>query len=311
MENLFHGISRIMLSLARATQPNIGSLRFNDSGSITVETRPLLCANTILESEGAPRVLDRTYETTGSFIDDLLRFRRAAFRAQPNAVNDEEDCYLQMSHMVFLEDMKALINQHHSEGLFVLQFQDLHASNIFVDDEWNIIALIDLEYICALPPSMMNVPYWLSVDAIDDVSEQMDAFSEMREAFMHVFRDEEESFGRSRDELLALTMEKAWDSQSYWFYCCFTSVDGITCCVEDHLFKALDIRLSPDEEMDWAKSMAARWSSDVECIVRQKLDDKAAYNEDVARHYETRMNGRINGTGVPTSEVPTLRNVSL
>ena len=60
VENLTRGISRIMLSLAKKAQSSIGSLRFNDDTSVTLANRPLLCTSSILESEGAPKVLGRT-----------------------------------------------------------------------------------------------------------------------------------------------------------------------------------------------------------------------------------------------------------
>jgi hypothetical protein len=34
-----------------------------------------------------------------------------------------------------------------------------------------------------LPPSMINVPYWLTVDNIDDIAENMDAYNEMHKTF--------------------------------------------------------------------------------------------------------------------------------
>lgn len=74
--------------------------------SITLANRPIFCTNSILESEGAPRTVNRTHATSGSFIDYMIRFREEAFRAQPNAVNDEDDCHLQMLHMVLLRLLK-------------------------------------------------------------------------------------------------------------------------------------------------------------------------------------------------------------
>lgn len=173
LRNLIRGTSQIMLSLASEPQPYIGSLRFNDDGSTALANRPLLCANLILESEGAPRVVDKTYVTLGSFTDAMLRFREEAFCAQPNAVNDEHDCRLQMLQMILLRRMKAHLVDRHSRGPLVLQVTDLHASNIFVDDEWNVVALVDLEYVCALHPDIINVPHWLLVDAIDEVSDRI------------------------------------------------------------------------------------------------------------------------------------------
>jgi hypothetical protein len=158
LQNLLRGISRIMTSLASKAQPCIGLLRFNDDGSTTPTNHPLLCANSLLESEGAPRTVDKTYTTTGTFMDDMLRFRDRALSALPNAVNDEEDCHPQMLHMMLCRRLKSHFVDQHSEGPFVLQYTDYHASNVFVDDERNIVALINLDFVCALPPNMMTVP---------------------------------------------------------------------------------------------------------------------------------------------------------
>ena len=84
----------------------------------------------------------------------MLKFREEAFSAQPNVVNDEEDCRLQTLHITMLRLLKNQFFDSHSEGPFVLQLTDLHSSNIFVDDDWNIVAIIDLEFMCALPPDM-------------------------------------------------------------------------------------------------------------------------------------------------------------
>ncbi|KAG7146782.1 hypothetical protein HYQ46_004410 [Verticillium longisporum] len=49
------------------------------------------------------------------------------------------------------------------------QLTDFHASNILVDKLWNVTGLIDLEWICALPLEMLDVPYWLTGCAIDQI----------------------------------------------------------------------------------------------------------------------------------------------
>lgn len=287
MRNLCRGISRIMLSLASKPQPCIGSLRFDDDGSTKLATRPLFCAHSILESEGAPRALNGTYTNHLSFIKDMLRFREEAFAAQPNAVNDEEDCYLQMLHMMLLRRLRPHFARH-SDGPFVLQFTDFHASNILVDDEWNIVALIDLEYVCALPPGMMAVPHWLLVDAIDEVIDHIDEFKKIHETFMDVFRDEERRTSRDRETRLALSIQDSWTTYASWFYECLTSINGIACCLEDHIYQKFHFNPSRIEERCLSRSMSLRWSPDPANFVQQKLRDKANYNEDMARHFEGR-----------------------
>jgi hypothetical protein len=286
MENLCRDISRIMLSLASKSQSNIGSLRFNNDGSIALASRPLFCAHSILESEGAPRVVDKTYKTSANFIDDLLQFREEAFRAQPNAVNDEEDCYLQILHMILLRRWKPQLLDSNAEGPFALQLTDFHANNIFVDDQWNIVALIDLEFVCALPTSMMSVPHWLSVDAIDEIGDQPNTFGEMHDFFMQIFRDQERSLNHEHSIQLASTIQDAWVTGSYWFYRCFTSINGMACCLEDHLYEKFQFGLSQDEERRYAKMTSSEWSSDPKAFVEQKLRDKTKYNNDMAQLFD-------------------------
>jgi hypothetical protein len=278
-----------MLSLASKPQQRIGSLRINDDGSTTLANRPLLCATSILESEGAPKVVDQPYTTLGSFADALLRFREDAVRAQPTAANDEEDCRLQMLQMVLLRRMKAHFVDWHYWGPFVLQLTDLHASNVFVDDHWNVVALIDLEYVCALPPGMMDVPHWLLVDAIDEVSGRMDDFERVHGLFVSILRDEEKSLQAEQCVSLASAIQDAWTRSSCWFYRCFTSIEGLACCIEDHLYKKFRFAPSLVEETRLARSLSSRWSADAEGFVEQKLRDKARHDDDLARHFDRQL----------------------
>ena len=289
VENLTRGISRIMLSLAKKAQSSIGSLRFNDDTSVTLANRPLLCTSSILESEGAPKILDQTYKTCGHFIDDMLKFREEAFSAQPNAVNDEEDCHLQMLHITMLRLLKSQFVDSHSEGPFVLQLTDLHSSNIFVDDDWNIIAIIDLEFMCALPPSMINVPYWLTVDNIDDIAENMDVYNKMHKTFLGVLQSEEQNANLQSYIQLASAIQESWTSYSSWFYRSLTSINGMAYCLEDHLYEKFNFNISREEEDQWMKLMSAFWPSDSKKFVERKLREKAKYNEDVARHFEKKL----------------------
>ena len=290
VENLTHGISRIMLFLAKKKQSRIGSLKFNGDNSITLANRPLLCTSSILESEGAPKILDKSYKTCGHFIDDMLKFREESFSTQPNAVNNEEDCHLQMLHITMLRLLKSQFVDSHSEGPFVLQLTDLHSSNIFVDDDWNIVAIIDLEFMCALPPSMANVPYWLVVDNIDDIADNMDAYSKMHKTFLDVLQSEEQATSLGNEVRVASAIQQSWTSYSTWFYRSLTSINGMGYCVEAHLYEKFNLSISTEEEDQWMKLMSSFWPTDSKQFVERKLRDKAKYNEDVTRHFEAKLN---------------------
>jgi hypothetical protein len=188
-------------------------------------------------------------------MNDMLRSREEAFSAQPNAVNDEEDCYLQMFHLMLLRRLKPHFVRH-SDGPFVLQFTDFHASNIFVYDQWNIVALIDLEFVCAFPPDMMSMPHWLSVDAIDNVCENIDAFHKMQEIFIEIFLEEERVMGHENVVRLAPLTQEALETSSCWYYQALTSVNGVACSLEDHIYEKFQFSPRLAEERRLARRMS-------------------------------------------------------
>jgi len=53
-----------------------------------------------------------------------------------------------------------------------MQSTDLHLSNIFVDSDWDVTAIVDPEWIYSRPASMIDVPYWISGHAIDEIGEE-------------------------------------------------------------------------------------------------------------------------------------------
>lgn len=163
-QRLFSSLSKIMLSLARLPQLRIGAFQFHSDGTVTLSNRPLLCSTVLLENYGAPRTMrkDDTYRCTDSFVSEMLTFHHR-FLSQPNAIYSEGDCRGQMAVKTLLRAFyHRYIKREYRHGPFLLQLTDLHASNIFVDDDWNLTCLIDLEWLCALPAEMLNVPYWLT-----------------------------------------------------------------------------------------------------------------------------------------------------
>lgn len=135
-----------MLTLGKVPLPYIGSFTMDNEGVISLTNCLLRYQLHQLENKGIPAAIARgtTYETTESYLFDVLAYHDSHLVHQLNAVNDE-DC---RSQMAALASIRAVLlrfireNLHH--GLFILTLADLHQSNIFVDDEWNIKYLIDL-----------------------------------------------------------------------------------------------------------------------------------------------------------------------
>ncbi|RMZ80972.1 hypothetical protein DV738_g2348, partial [Chaetothyriales sp. CBS 135597] len=93
----------------------------------------------------------------------LLELEGRGLLHDPNMIYDGDDCRGNMAAKTLLRAVSHhYINKARRNGPFLLQFTDLHASNIFVDEAWNITCLLDLEWVCALPSEMLAVPYWLT-----------------------------------------------------------------------------------------------------------------------------------------------------
>jgi hypothetical protein len=160
--NLFKGLARITLSLARVPLPRIGSFTFRDDGTIALSNRPLTSTLAIMESYSTPRAIEQntTYECVDPYVSDLLAYHDRRFLNQPNAVFNEADGQGKMAKKVLLRAIGHHFRRRDlRNGPLALRLTDLHQSNIFVDELWNIKYLIDLEWACSLPIDMLDAPY--------------------------------------------------------------------------------------------------------------------------------------------------------
>jgi hypothetical protein len=126
----------------------------------------------ILENAGAGRCVQQyqVHRLVDSYISDLFALHDQSFLCSRNAVYDEEDCRAQMAVRTAMRSVAHhYLTRDFRNGPFVLQFSDIHGSNIFVDEEWKITCLIDLEWIIAGPIEMLRVPSWLSGKPIDEI----------------------------------------------------------------------------------------------------------------------------------------------
>lgn len=82
------------------------------------------------------------------------------------------------------------IRRETRDGPFLLQPTDLHASNIFVDEDRN-TCLLDPEWISALPLEMPAVPHWNTGCSIDEI--QGDKYRELDQAHQEFLQILEET----------------------------------------------------------------------------------------------------------------------
>ena len=174
--NLYRSFSRVMLSLARIPQPRIGAFRLRDDGTIALDNRPLVSTMTILESEGAPRTIhrDQTFNRVDDYIESMIDFHEQRFLAAPHAAVSKFDGQLQMATWVFLRSLlRHFVNRERNTGPFVLQLTDKNHCNFLVDEDWNVTAMYDLEFIISAPVESMDTPKWLSWASLDEIAYTM------------------------------------------------------------------------------------------------------------------------------------------
>lgn len=166
-----------------------------------------------LENEGIQTDITRnpTYSATESYYLDLLACHDNIIKYKPNAIHNKEDGEEQLAALTM---MKALLPRYIIRNLrhgFALTLTDLHPSNIFVDSNWNITKLIDLEWACSLPTEMLHPPYWLTGQAIDMLEgEELKEYTTVHRVFMDIFEREEKKQNMSHTAL-SRTMWRGWE----------------------------------------------------------------------------------------------------
>lgn len=281
-QHLFRDMSRITLSLARIPHPRIGSFRFDANGTVTLSNRPLLCNMTILENDGTPRIIPQhvTYTSTDQFVSDIMSIHDARLVSNPNATFSDRDCQRDMAFKVLARACAHhYIRQESRNGPFLMQFGDLHRSNIFVDKDWNIKWLVDLEWINALPVEKMAVPFWLAGQDFDEVVDaHLAEYDHIRREYMEIFEKEEKLADAQHGWHLTDVMHEGWNSGAAWFWQGLSSTNALDLVFDHHLLPKFFLG-----HLTFAqKELLSRfWCEDSAVAVARKVDEYKAYEKDL------------------------------
>jgi hypothetical protein len=119
-------------------------------------------------------------------------------------------------------------------GPFIFSLIDLHPSNIFVDDKWNITSLVDLEWACSRPIEMTEIPYWLTNQGVDQIAtEEHDV---ARAEFMASMRAEEKKLDctatadasdKATPPRLSDVLQHTWETGTFWYALALSSPTGL------------------------------------------------------------------------------------
>lgn len=219
-----------------------------------------------------------TYTSADPFIRDLLAYQDRRLRFQPNAILGRPDGVFQLSALVALRALLPVFwGQGSREDAFVLTLPDLHKSNMFVDDDWNIVGVIDLEFAPVQPQQMVNVPHWLSDKSIDElVGPALEEYKGIYERFVDILEDEEAA--RQHDHCFSRRLREDWQTGKFWYNAALRSSNGFPIVFEQNIQPRFFAKFDRNVE---GLSLLQLWGENYEDFIAAKIQDTARYEESV------------------------------
>ncbi|RDW81395.1 uncharacterized protein DSM5745_04952 [Aspergillus mulundensis] len=292
--NLLRDLSKIYLSLCKTPLPKIGSLLIDNDGILQLANRPLNMTIQILENECIPTDMPRgiTYERADTFVADILTCHDNRLRHQPNAIESPVDYFYQAARLTAMRTIAPLfLSQDLRQGPFIYSLTDLHASNIFVDDDWHITSLVDLEWACSLPIEMVQLPYWISgATAIDCVDYH--EHNEVQRTFVEILAAEEDlTYSCSSNKVsstplkLSQVMDRTWKNRMFWYHLALETPTGLWTIFDREIQPPL-IKGSGKEHGYFGPIMTYYWTRNTLSILHGKMKDKEAYDTQLQHEFE-------------------------
>ncbi|WEW57643.1 hypothetical protein PRK78_003110 [Emydomyces testavorans] len=294
-QNLYRSMSRIMISLARLRQPRIGSWTIDNAGHISLSNRPMLSHFAVLENWNIPTDIPRhmTYTSADTFYLDLLAGHDNRLLYQGNAAFDEKDARAQAKDLVL---MRALLHRftdrNFCDGPFVMQLTDMHISNIFVDKDWSITHIIDLEWACSLPIENLLPPWWLTEKCVDQIKGfEYESFQACYMQFTDIFEQEEVKMPLYYGHLFSLAriMKSSLENRRYWYLHALQTPKGLFNLFRTHLQPLFDI---PSKDTVRA-AVSSFWTPGMTGFVDMKQKEYAQYQQEVCDIFNSRKSGRF------------------
>ena len=294
-QNLYKSMSRIMLDLARHPLEKIGSFTIHNSGEIKLSNRPLTLRLAVLENEDIPTEMprDRCYSTTDLYLYDLLHCLDLKLRHQPNAVRNKYDAEAQMAvHTILRALLPYYIEKNLRHGPFTFTWTDPHASNIFVDKNYNITSIVDLEWFCSLPTEVQHPPFWLSGHAVDDLDgENEHDFMSVCDDFLEVLAKEEDGLSLASPGFYNNTMREAVKKGMHWFWACVQQPRATYNLFLDHVQPHFAPTHSQEEEaIQFQQIVGPYWTYNAPGFIDRKISERSKYLHQLKFKYGTQTN---------------------
>ncbi|KAB8356572.1 hypothetical protein FH972_024154 [Carpinus fangiana] len=283
--NLFRGLAKILVTLSHVPLPRIGSFTIDDKGLLSLTNRPMTWDIFKLENEHVPTDIPRdlTYSTTDSFVSDILHLHRSRLRHLLNAANNKFDCLYQMQTLTLARSLFPLLFRRDlRHGPFILALPDLHQSNILVDEDWNIVKIIDLEFAASLPIECQHTPTWLTGEGTDQLTP--DTYDPPRQEFMRALKEEEERI-HDQEGTLSSIMEQGWVTGTFWAALALQSPTALFAICTERILPAFTIE-DDAQELSAPRLLMKLWGLDYQDLSEAKAADKQNYDKQLEEVFE-------------------------
>jgi len=207
----------------------------------------------------------------------MLAYQENRMRYQLNSILGRPDGVFQLSALAALRALFPVFWKHPSpqEDAFVLTLPDLHQSNMFVDEDWNIVGVIDLEFAPVQPQQMVNVPLWLSDKDISELyGPDRDEFKPLHDLFIDILEGEET--GRQQGHALSKRLREDWRTGKIWYNAALRSSNGFPLVFERNIKPRFFEKFGTETE---GATLVRLWGEDYEEFIAAKLQDKARYDD--------------------------------
>ncbi|ESZ90507.1 hypothetical protein SBOR_9108 [Sclerotinia borealis F-4128] len=243
------------------------------------------------------RRLFLTYTTADSYYSDLLACHDSRIRHQPNSLINKKDGDTQMACLFMMRGLlQHFTSRDLRSGPFVFNLTDYHGSNIFVDRDWHIKYIIDLEWACSLPIEMMAPPLWTITDrGVDQLrGDELQKSEKAHQEFTDIFKEEERSFSPTygTTTFRANIMERSWKVGSFWYFHALNSPKGCLNPFWQHVHPIFEPRSDDTEpatrsQIDAFSEIASPfWASNARETVTSKLEDLEKYEQELRDLFE-------------------------
>ncbi|KAF4620086.1 hypothetical protein G7Y89_g14737 [Cudoniella acicularis] len=239
-----------MLQLFEVSFPRIGSLVQNEDSSFTVAARPLTQnMNNMLQLANIPSSVlppeSKTYETANEWYVALAEMHIAQLVFQHNdLVTTLDDCRNKfvarqlfyklakegrLSTFGFAEDDWSVQSDSQPSALpapggshsFRLWCDDFRPSNVLLNEERDIVAVIDWEFAYVAPTQFaLDPPWWLLLNVPEMWHTDIDDWTKIYEAqlktWLRAMQKAEKSMEINPEVRLSIFMRESWETGRFW-----------------------------------------------------------------------------------------------